>query len=91
MEVEMDMVILAVGMEPSEGTKQMAKIFGVNQNKYGFIETTGGCLDTVSTNVPGVFAAGATTGPADLEDSVSAGAMAAIKALTAIRSLAVPV
>ncbi len=90
MEVEMDMVILAVGMEPSEGTKQMAKIFGVNQNKYGFIETTGGCLDTVSTNVPGVFAAGATTGPADLEDSVSAGAMAAIKALTAIRSLAVP-
>ncbi len=90
MEVEMDMVILSVGMEPSEGTRQMAKIFGVNQNKYGFIETTGGCLDTVSTNVPGVYAAGATTGPADLEDSVSAGGLAAMKALSALRSMSVP-
>ncbi len=89
MEVEMDMVILAVGMEPSEGTQQMAEIFGLNKNKYGFIETTGGCLDTVSTNVPGVYAVGATTGPADLEDSVSTGGLAAMKALSAIRSLAV--
>ncbi|HHS95060.1 MAG TPA: CoB--CoM heterodisulfide reductase iron-sulfur subunit A family protein [Phaeodactylibacter sp.] len=89
MEVEMDMVILSVGMEPSDGTRQMAEIFGIEQNKYGFIQTTGGCLDTVSTNVPGVFAAGATTGPADLEDSVSAGGLAAMKALAAIRSLAV--
>lgn len=89
MEVEMDMVILSVGMEPSEGTKEMAEIFGINKNKYGFIETIGGCLDTVSTNVPGVYAAGATTGPADLEDSVSAGGLASMKALSAIRALSV--
>ncbi len=85
MEVEMDVVILAVGMEPSEGTKEMARIFGLKQNKYGFIETIGGPLDTVSTNVPGVFAAGACTGPADLEDSVSAGGLAAVKAMAALR------
>ncbi|KAA3625280.1 MAG: CoB--CoM heterodisulfide reductase iron-sulfur subunit A family protein [Bacteroidetes bacterium] len=85
MEVEMDMVILAVGMEPSEGTKQMASIFGIKQNKYNFLETTGGPLDTVSTNVPGVFAAGACTGPADLEDSVSAGGLAAMKAIASVR------
>ena len=89
MEVPMDMVILAVGMEPSEGTKQMAEMFGVKQNKYGFIETIGGPLDTVSTNVEGVFAAGACTGPADLEDSVSAGGAAAIKSLGAVRKLMV--
>lgn len=87
MEVEMDMVILAVGMEPSEGTKEMAGIFGLKQNKYNFIETTGGALDTVSTNVPGVFAAGASTGPADLEDSVSAAGLAAMKAIAAVRKL----
>ena len=85
MEVEMDMVILAVGMEPSEGTKLMAQYFGLKQNKYNFIETTGGALDTVSTNVEGVFAAGACTGPADLEDSVSAGGLAAMKALASLR------
>ncbi len=85
MEVEMDMVILAVGMEPSEGTKKMAEYFGLKQNKYNFIETIGGPLDTVSTTVPGVYAAGACTGPADLEDTVSAAGLAAMKALGSIR------
>jgi heterodisulfide reductase subunit A2 len=85
MEVEMDMVILAVGMEPSEGTKLMADYFGLKQNKYNFIETTGGALDTVSTTVSGVFAAGACTGPADLEDTVSAAGLAGMKAIASIR------
>ena len=85
MEVPMDMVILSVGMESSEGTRQMAAIFGLKQNKYNFIETTGGVLDTVSTSVPGVFAAGAATGPADLEDSVSSAGLAAMKAIATVR------
>ncbi len=88
MEVEMDMVILAVGMEPSEGTKQIASIFGLKQNQYNFIETIGGALDTVSTSVKGVFAAGACTGPADLEDSVSSGGLAAMKAIATVRRAA---
>ena len=86
MEVPMDMVILAVGMEPSAGTKQMADVFGLPKNKYGFIETTGGPLNTVATEVPGVFAAGACTGPSDLEDCVSAAGLAGMKAIAAIRS-----
>ncbi|MDH5474735.1 MAG: FAD-dependent oxidoreductase [Cyclobacteriaceae bacterium] len=90
MEVPMDMVILAVGMEPSEGTKEMADVFGVNKNKYGFIDTIGGPLNTVSTNVEGVFAAGACTGPADLEDSVSAAGSAVMKAVGVIRKAGVP-
>lgn len=86
MEVPMDVVILAVGMEPSEGTKQVADIFGVTKNKYNFIETIGGALNTVSTNVAGVFAAGAATGPADLEDCVSSAGAAAMKAIAATRA-----
>jgi heterodisulfide reductase subunit A2 len=42
----------------------------------------------VVTNVPGVFAAGSCTGPADLEDSVSMGGAAAIKAATLLRRAA---
>jgi len=89
MEIPMDMVILAVGMEPSEGTKQVADIFGVKKNKFGFIETTGGALNTVSTNVDGVFAAGACTGPSDLEDCISAAGSAAVKAISTIRKVTI--
>lgn len=89
MEIPMDIVILAVGMEPSEGTKKVADIFGVKKNKFGFIESVGAPLNTVTTNVAGVFAAGAATGPADLEDCVSSAGAAAMKAIASIRT-AVP-
>jgi heterodisulfide reductase subunit A len=85
MEVPMDIVVLSVGMEPSAGTREMARIFGVAQNKYGFIETVGGALNTVATNVEGVFACGAATGPADLEDSISSAGAAAMKAIATLR------
>ena len=85
MEVPMDVVILSVGMEPSEGTKEMSKIFDIPLESHGFIETIGGALNTVETQVTGVFAAGATTGPADLEDSISTGGSAAMKACAFVR------
>ena len=85
MELEMDMVVLSVGMEPSAGTKRMAKVLGVAQNKYGFIHAVGGPLDTVSTSRPGIFACGAALGPADLEDTVSSAAAAAMKAVGFLR------
>lgn len=85
MEIEMDLVVLSVGMEPSAGTRQMASVLGVAQNKYGFIHAAGGPLDTVSTSRPGVFACGAALGPADLEDTVSSAAAAAMKAAGFLR------
>ncbi len=88
MELEMDMVVLSVGMEPSAGTKRMAKVLGVAQNKYGFIHAVGGPLDTVSTSRPGIFACGAALGPADLEDTVSSAAGAAMKAVGFLRQRA---
>ena len=85
MEVEMDMVILSVGMEPSQGTKDMAKVFSLPLESHGWIATMYAPLDTVTTKRPGVFAAGAATGPADLEDSVSAGMAAAMKSVAFLR------
>lgn len=85
MEVPMDMVILSVGMEPSKGTREIAKVLGLPQNKYGFLATVGGALNTVSTPVEGIFAAGACTGPADLEDSISMAGAAALKAAATVR------
>ena len=57
-EVPMDVVILSVGMEPSEGTTKMAELFQL-PSTHGFIESIGGALNTVVTSVPGIFVAGA--------------------------------
>lgn len=80
MEVLMDLVILSVGMEPSRGTVEMSRVFGIPREEHGFLKTVGGPLDTVSTPVPGIFVAGAAAGPKDLEDAISMGGAAAVKA-----------
>lgn len=86
----MDVVVLAVGMEPSQGTRQMAEVLGLPTNKYGFIDTDHETLDTVTTTVPGVFAAGASVGPADLDDSIASAGAAAAKAVALVRNVGVP-
>lgn len=86
MEIPMDIVVLSVGMEPSVGTRTMAKVLGVEQNRYGFIEAANPPLDTVSTSREGVLACGAALGPADLEDTVSSAGAAALRAVTLVRS-----
>ncbi|MDA8209080.1 MAG: FAD-dependent oxidoreductase [Actinomycetota bacterium] len=80
MEVPMDLVVLSVGMEPSPGTRKMAEVLGIEQNRFGFIEAPKGPLDTVATSREGVFAAGASLGPADLEDCSSSGGFAGARA-----------
>jgi heterodisulfide reductase subunit A2 len=91
MEVPMDVVVLSVGMIPSKGTKEIGRILGVRQDKWGFIEATGGTLNTVATDIEGIFVAGAAAGPKDLEDTVSmAGAAAAKAVATARRAALVP-
>ncbi len=85
MEIPMDVVILSVGMEPSVGTKAIAKILGVEQNKYGFINAVNEPMDTVSTSVEGIFVAGAAAGPKDLEDTTAMAGAAVMKAAGIVR------
>jgi heterodisulfide reductase subunit A len=80
MEVPMDVVVLAVGMEPSRGTKDVARVLGLKQNKYHFIEVPPGALDPTATSVPGIFVAGAAAGPKDLDDTIGMAGAAAMKA-----------
>ena len=88
MEVTMDMVVLSVGMEPSVGTRAVAQLLGIQQNKYGFIEAGGtGGLDPVATSKEGIFVAGAASGPADLDDSISMAGLAAARALASVRKV----
>lgn len=87
-EVPMDVVILSVGMVPSAGTVEIAKVLNLPRESHGFLETVGGPLDTVSTAIPGIFVAGAAAGPKDLEDSTAMGGAAAMKAVSFVRRMA---
>lgn len=86
MEVLMDIVVLSVGMEPSRGTREMAGVLDIKQNKYGFIDAANPPLDTVTTSREGIFACGAALGPADLEDTISSAGAAAMKAVSLVKS-----
>lgn len=85
MEVTMDLVVLSVGMEPSAGTREMAQVLGLKQNKYGFIEVPHESLDPTTTTVPGILVAGAAAGPKDLDDTFSSAGLAAMRAVTVAR------
>jgi heterodisulfide reductase subunit A len=85
MEVLMDVVVLSVGMVPAAGTRELATVLGLPQDKYGFLQTVRDRLDTVSTPVEGIFVAGAAAGPRDLDDTISMAGAAAAKAVAAVR------
>jgi heterodisulfide reductase subunit A len=85
MELLMDMVVLSVGMEPSAGTREVTRILGIRPNRFGFIDAVEAPLDPVATSGEGIYACGAALGPADLEDTVSSAANAAMRAVAFVR------
>ncbi len=70
-----DMVVLSVGLEPSESSKRLAERCGVALNPFGFAET--GEFTPNQTGRPGVFTAGAFESPMDIPESVMGAASAA--------------
>lgn len=81
---EFDMVVLAVGLQPTSTNRKLAELFDIQLNKYGFCETDP--LNTTRTNREGVFVAGAFQGPKDIPDSVTQAGSAACEALAGIAS-----
>ena len=86
-EEKFDLVVLSVGMVQSEANREMASRLGLALDAHGFCET--GAFSPSATSVPGVFAAGAFTGPKDIPETVtgaSAAAAGAAALLTASRN-----
>lgn len=73
-----DLVVLAAGMEPSGGTREMADKFQVSLESHGFIKQAGAIHNASLTDHPGVFVAGAASGPKAIEDSISEGDVASL-------------
>ena len=67
-EEEFDLVVLSVGLRPSQETREMAKRLGLSLNEFGFIETDP--YNPAATSLPGVFVAGSFAEPKDIPESV---------------------
>ena len=78
--VPYDMVILANGMELGLGSKQVAKVLGLEFEEHGFVRPMDPDRLPVLSTRKGVFLAGAITGPKTIADSITEGQAAAIKA-----------
>jgi heterodisulfide reductase subunit A len=71
------LVVLSVGAEAAAAADSPARGFGVETDTFGFVRTPS--LSPVDTKRPGVFVAGAASGPADIADSVTQGSAAAAR------------
>lgn len=80
-EVEADLVVLAVGGQPSAGAPDLAEKLRISYDKYGFFMEGHVKLRPVETNTAGVYLAGACQGLKDIPTSVGQGSAAAAKVL----------
>ena len=65
---EFDLVVLSVGLAPTEEMKQMSQRLGLKLNKYGFCETD--FFSPLETSRSGVYVCGAFEGPKDIPETV---------------------
>ena len=83
-EEEFDLVVLSVGLEPSEEAKQLAKTLAVELEPCGSFCSTS-FFDPLATSRPGVYVCGVFQGPKDIPETVMQ-ASAASAAASAIVS-----
>jgi heterodisulfide reductase subunit A2 len=80
-EVEADLVVLAVGMTPRQDTSAIAGLFKLSRSADGFLLEAHPKLRPVDTAVAGVFLAGCCQGPKDIAESIAQARAAASAAM----------
>jgi heterodisulfide reductase subunit A len=82
--IDVDMVILAVALEPQADANDVRRTFGISCSSEGFFLEKHPKLAPVNTASDGVFLAGACQGAKDIPDTVAQAGAAAAKALALI-------
>jgi len=82
--IDVDMVILAVALEPQADANDVRRAFGISCSSEGFFLEKHPKLAPVNTASDGVFLAGACQGAKDIPDTVAQAGAAAAKALALI-------
>ncbi len=80
-EIHADMVVLATGIIPSEGTKEIAQLLKLSSDPTGFIKEAHAKLKPVETALSGVYIAGTAAGPKDIPEVVASASGSSAMAL----------
>lgn len=80
-EVEADLVVLAVGMQPRSDAADLSKTLNLARSSDGFFMEAHPKLRTVESSVPGIYLAGCSQGPKDIPDTVAHAKAAASAAM----------
>ena len=81
-EEEYEMVVLSLGLKPTQATRDMAGKLQINLNEYGFAEPE--IYKTAETSRKGIYVAGAFAEPKDIPETVIEASCAAAKASGAL-------
>ncbi|MFX1502826.1 MAG: hydrogenase iron-sulfur subunit, partial [Promethearchaeota archaeon] len=79
-----DLVVLAVGIDPAEGTDELSKILNISQDPHGFLLEKHLKVKPSETLVSGIYLAGAIQSPKDIPSSIAQAESAAAKAMAII-------
>jgi len=71
------LVVLSVGLEPSQGSRELAKKIGLGIDEYGFCRSKE--FSPLETTKPGIFVTGAFQGPKDIPETVAQASGAMVK------------
>jgi heterodisulfide reductase subunit A2 len=82
--IPVDMVVLAVGLEPQPDAQEVRRLFNITCATEGFFLERHPKLAPVNTFTDGVFLAGCCQGPKDIPDTVAQAGAAAAEALALI-------
>jgi heterodisulfide reductase subunit A len=65
---EFDLVVLATGLQPPDSSAELAKLFNIELNEYGFCQTDK--FTPLQTSRPGVFVCGAFSSPKEIAETI---------------------
>ena len=81
-EIDADMVVLAMAMRPAKGAEALAKKLKIAVDKDGFLSEAHPKLKPVESVTSGMFLAGAAQAPKDIPEAVAQASGAAAKSIT---------
>lgn len=82
--IPVDMVVLAVGLEPQADAVELGKLLNIQCSSEGFFMERHPKMAPVETFTDGIFLAGACQGPKDIPDTIAQANAAAAQALALI-------
>lgn len=78
---DLDMLVLAIGVEPPQSTQRLQEMLGLQLTSDGFFLEAHPKLQPVDAATRGVFYAGCAEGPKDIKESVTQASAAAVRAI----------